>query len=228
MDDAAKFPLVALMHESRRRATIALLLAAFAGLTAAAHASNDLPRAGNQFVEVPASVRNASYVGSQACAGCHAKDHAAWKASWHANMHREVRPGIVAADFNEREITYTSAAIGTSISRRASAIPTIPPRCAGSSRTASGPRGPSTTCGGLPTARRMVAHAGRKSWPGTGLEMPPATGATPRGSPQPRTRTVDAGLAGRSNWASPAKVAMDRGAHTPLRGEVRTSSIRFA
>jgi hypothetical protein len=54
-------------------------------------------------------VNAAKYVGSQACASGHKDDHAEWKQTWHANMHRIIQPGIVIADFNNKEITYKEA-----------------------------------------------------------------------------------------------------------------------
>lgn len=113
------------MHVLMRRVGIALLMAASGGLIGTAYAGNDLPRAQKQNIAVAESVRNATYVGSQACAGCHPKDHAAWKASWHANMHREVRPAIVIADFNDRQITYLGVEVDTPDKKRAKISPTI-------------------------------------------------------------------------------------------------------
>ena len=113
------------MQRLMRRVGIALLVAVGGGLIGTVYAGNDLPRAGKQNAAVPDLVRNADYVGSQACFRCHSKDHAAWKASWHANMHRDVRPYIVVADFNNRQITYTDVEVDTPDKKRAKISPTI-------------------------------------------------------------------------------------------------------
>ena len=54
---------------------VALLIALVAGGTAGTW----LLTRGTPQPSASASIENATYVGSRACAGCHAKEHAAWQ-----------------------------------------------------------------------------------------------------------------------------------------------------
>jgi len=84
-----------------------------------------LPLAAKEPLVVSDSLRAAPYVGSQTCAACHKDDHAGWKQTWHANMHRMVQPGIVIADFNNREITYKDIDVETPDKKKAKISPAI-------------------------------------------------------------------------------------------------------
>lgn len=65
-----------------------------------------LPTAKDVQTQPSTRQKDAAYVGSKVCAGCHKKDYAAWKETWHANMHRDFSPEIVIADFHNVEIGY--------------------------------------------------------------------------------------------------------------------------
>ena len=52
------------------------------------------------------AVEGATFIGSQACQDCHAKEYKEWAASGHANMLRPFSPGIVKGDFGGVEISY--------------------------------------------------------------------------------------------------------------------------
>ena len=69
--------------------------------------------------------QGASYVGSQACAACHQKDHQAWKDTWHANMHRAASAAIITADFNNREISYQDVEIEGPDKKKTKISPTV-------------------------------------------------------------------------------------------------------
>ena len=71
------------------------------------------------------AMQGATYVGSKACATCHKKDHQAWKNTWHANMHREVSPGIVTADFSAQVITYKDVEIEGPDKKKVKISPTV-------------------------------------------------------------------------------------------------------
>ena len=92
-------------------------MAALAAQTALPLASKNAAAAG--------AWKDATYVGSQACKSCHAKDHAAWKQTWHANMHRNFNPAIVVADFNNVEITYKDVEIVGADKKKVKISPTV-------------------------------------------------------------------------------------------------------
>jgi len=94
-------------------AGFAIFVGIFAG-TALAQQSNKnetLPVAKEQSAISPETLKNATYVGSAACASCHKENHQGWKETWHANMFREFTSAIVTADFNNVETTYTDVEI---------------------------------------------------------------------------------------------------------------------
>lgn len=70
-------------------------------------------------------LKDAAYVGSQQCNTCHKKNHGDWKETWHANMHRDVAPAIVIADFNNVEITYKDVEIEGPDKKKVKISPTI-------------------------------------------------------------------------------------------------------
>ena len=72
------------------------------GLTASSQSGGDTP--------------TAAYVGAQACAGCHAKEHAAWAASDHARAMQTASEATVLGDFSDRRFAY--GAIASTFFRR--------------------------------------------------------------------------------------------------------------
>jgi tetratricopeptide (TPR) repeat protein len=72
------------------------------GLTASSRASRDEP--------------TATYVGAQACARCHAKEHAAWTGSDHARAMQVASEATVLGDFVDRRFAY--GAVTSMFSRR--------------------------------------------------------------------------------------------------------------
>ncbi len=50
--------------------------------------------------------KNATYAGSQACAGCHKKEVEESKKTWHAKMEQWATPETVVGDFSDQIITY--------------------------------------------------------------------------------------------------------------------------
>lgn len=56
---------------------------------------------------------NATYVGSQVCKACHAKQYADWQNTWHAKMSRAVSPGVIVADFNNVTLTFKNIVADT-------------------------------------------------------------------------------------------------------------------
>ncbi len=108
-------------------AGITVLAAMLAG-TALAQQSKGvkaLPVAKDQPAMSSEILKDATYVGSAACATCHKEDHQAWKETWHANMHRDVSPAIVTADFNNVEIAYTDVEIDGPDKTKVKVSPTI-------------------------------------------------------------------------------------------------------
>jgi len=85
---------------------IASSLIASGAVPASAKDKTPLPRAEIKNAVSTAGVKGAQYVGSKACKECHQKEFSDWTSTWHANMHREIQPSIVKADFNNIEITY--------------------------------------------------------------------------------------------------------------------------
>jgi predicted CXXCH cytochrome family protein len=103
-------------------------LAVMAGFAGSGYAQQQsgaalLPVArGTHAVSAP---QGASYIGSQACAACHQKDHQAWKDTWHANMHRTASAAIITADFSGREIGYKDIEIEGPDKKKSKISPTV-------------------------------------------------------------------------------------------------------
>lgn len=95
------------------------------GALAASKATKSLPVAEKKGVVSTDGLKDAKYVGSQACDACHKKDHGEWKQTWHANMHRDFNPSIVTADFNNVEITYKDVEIEGPDKKKVKISPTI-------------------------------------------------------------------------------------------------------
>lgn len=53
----------------------------------------------------------ADFVGSTACASCHAAEHADWQETWHAKMERYPSPDIIVGDFDDRTVTYKNVKV---------------------------------------------------------------------------------------------------------------------
>jgi predicted CXXCH cytochrome family protein len=83
------------------------------------------PVAKNTDVVSTEALKDAQYVGSKTCEGCHAKEHADWTKTWHRDMHRDISPAIVVADFNNREITYKDIEIADSTGTKVKINPTV-------------------------------------------------------------------------------------------------------
>jgi predicted CXXCH cytochrome family protein len=84
-----------------------------------------LPTAAKKETVVAEGIKNSAYAGSEACKNCHQKEHADWKETWHANMHRDIKPSIVKADFNNVEITYKEVEIETADKKKVKISPSI-------------------------------------------------------------------------------------------------------
>lgn len=65
--------------------------------------------------------KDAKFVGSEACKGCHAEQHAEWATTWHAKMEQWPTAETVLGDFNDRTITYR----GIKVKDRAGAESTV-------------------------------------------------------------------------------------------------------
>lgn len=66
----------------------------------------ELFRPERQVASGQAMFKGAAFVGSEACKGCHAKEHGEWQKTWHAKMEQWPSDKTVLGDFNDRIITY--------------------------------------------------------------------------------------------------------------------------
>lgn len=109
-----------------RHLLVALLsVVILAGSAAALSASKPLPIAEKKPPVSTEHLRDAQYVGAKTCRGCHRETYSQWSQTWHANMHREISPEIVVADFNNREITYQNIELATNQGDKVRISPTI-------------------------------------------------------------------------------------------------------
>jgi hypothetical protein len=60
--------------------------------------------------KLPRELHDEGYVGSQACADCHERNHASWYASYHRRMTQAASPAAILAPFEDRTPVDTGAA----------------------------------------------------------------------------------------------------------------------
>lgn len=117
--------------KGKRICAIVAGITVLAGMTAGtamaqqAQGAKALPMARDKQAMPSEALKGAAYVGSKTCGTCHKKDHRAWQETWHANMHRDFNPAIVAADFNNIEITYKDVEIDGPDKTKVKVSPTI-------------------------------------------------------------------------------------------------------
>jgi Flp pilus assembly protein TadD len=93
---------------ARSRRVILALVAVAALIVAGAGARWTLLHDGSAHAEnfSPSATENASFVGSEACAGCHADAYSAWKTSQHARAMQHATADTVLGDFNQAKFRY--------------------------------------------------------------------------------------------------------------------------